>query len=238
MERNAAPKFAAGALHQTGSDFFRPSGPAFAIREKLLEVVRRVRRGGLIFILLVFSLLAYSLLAAPIGLLLWLIALPMALFAAALSLLWPTRKGRKSSRASSSQSDVSNLAGRAARWFERQRGSLPAEADAASEEIARTLGEISVMAGGPTLDAALAGESSRLIGKHLPNLVECYCALPREQRRAGSRQRVEMARALAALAAELGEVAERIAKARSQSFDVQQRFVALRFSTGDGLTAH
>lgn len=197
-------------------------------RDGFAEFVRRVRRGGLIFLGLVGALLGYGLLAGPIDLLLWIVAAPLAVVAGALSLLWPSRH-RGGSGSAMPPSDIAALARRTHLRLARSMQALPPDARSALKSVLRPLRDIASTPAGAVVDPVLKSEAERLIGGHLPRLVESYCSLSLAERSANSEASQHVVLALGTFAMELESVRTRIEKAGSQRFDVERRFVELRF---------
>lgn len=204
-------------------------GLGVELRERVGEFVRRLRRGGLIFVGLIGGLLACSLLLHPIGLLLWVIALPLAAMAAALSMLWPTRRAQLRRRNSAPRDTLAALARSTRLSLERRTGRLPHQARAAARAAIGHLKEIANSPSGADADPLLQREAERLIGGHLPRLVDSYCALPEHERRGGSEADRHFTEGLTALAVELGGLSQRLSETRTTRFEIERRFISLRF---------
>lgn len=72
------------------------------------------------------------------------------------------------------------------------------------------------------------GEADRLIGGHLPRLVDSYCSLTLAERSAASEASQHAVQALRTFAAELEKVAARLEETKSERFGVELRFVERR----------
>lgn len=198
------------------------------LADKLEEFVRRVRRAGLLFIVIVSGLLVVGLAIHPIGLLLWLIALPLVAFASLLSMLWPSRHflARKSVEPALPELVASTL-----RRLVRSRGEIPFASRAAFDCVIRQVKAIEGLGDGH--DTLLLEETKRLIGRHLPRLVESFLALP-----AGERTDVRadaLTNGLGAIAEELTDLSERLLASRTDRFEIERQFIANRFPRRSGL---
>lgn len=211
------------------------NGIGVELRERFGELMRRVRRGGLIFVGFIGSLIAYSLIFHSIGLLLWMIALPLAAITAALSMLWPTRRAQLLRGPVSPSPDLAVLARSTRLWFERRAGRLPLQTRDATRATLSHLNDIANSPSSSDADPVLHGEAERLIGGHLPRLVESYCRLPAGERGQDSEADQHLMGGLTAIAAELGDVPQRLSNAMSRRFEVERRFIALRFPNKGGL---
>lgn len=203
------------------------NGIGAELRERFGEFVRRVRRGGLIFVGMIGGLIAYSLIFGSIDLLLWIIALPLAAMAALLSLLWPTHARLR--RLSPNARDLATLARRTRLLLVRRMGHLPLAAREAARIAIGHLDEIASDRSGSDADPLRRGEAERLIGRYLPRLVESYCMLSARERRQDGDADQHLTEGLTAIAAELGELSQWFSKTKSDRFEVERRFISLRF---------
>lgn len=203
-------------------------------RRAMEEAMRRARRAGLVFVGLVAALIVYSLAVAPIGFLTWIVALPTALLFALLTLFWPSRRRRE-------MVDVRRplglgaLAARAEEGLLDRRAELPGRALPATDAILSRLHELQ-----PHLErldpASLpAGDARRLIGEHMPRLVDTYLELPASARSPGSESSRRFTESLDIVADELDQLLRRTSSDRQMSFDTQNRFIETRYREGHGL---
>lgn len=203
------------------------NGIGVDLRERFGELTRRVRRGGLIFVGIVGGLIAYSVIFHSIGLLLWIIALPLAAIATVLSLLWPTRAQRR--RLAPHARNLPTLTRRTRLLLVRRMGQLPLGARKAAQLTIGNLDEIASDRSGSEADPILRGEAERLIGGHLPRLIESYCMLSATERGHDGEADQHLTEGLTAIAAELGELSQWFSKTKSDRFEVERRFISLRF---------
>lgn len=190
------------------------------------EFARRLRRAGLLFIVIVAGLLLLSIIH-PVALILWLIALPLAGFGSFLSLMWPTRRALKTrpsraARPTTSNSMIAKIA--------RMRSDMPVSSRPAFDLVLERLKGISALVGDER-NTLLADEANRLVCGHLPRLLDSYCALPRGER---TPERADaLTNALGAIAEELADLSLRLQRARADRFETEGRFIASRFPTSD-----
>lgn len=201
------------------------------------EAFRRVRRAALLFVLLLLALIAVDVAGASMGFLTWLVAAPALVLAAMVSLLWPTRQGRRpqfpTASAGRQPLGLEALAGRCAEALLERSRDLPRPALPAADAILSRLRDLQ-----PHLDtlpegSPAAGEARRLIGDHLPRLVDTYLALPPGARSPGSESDRRIAESLDIVADELARLCEQLDACRTSDFETQRRFIESRY--GDGL---
>lgn len=221
--RASALTLVAGAVSETTCAVAERIGLA----ERVRELGRRVRRAGLLFVLLVSALMVTSLAGASIPLLLWLISIPLAAFAAILSLMWPA--GRRPRVGSASPPDLSRLARRAGRELARSRKAMPPESRKLADSITEQLGAIETRAAHCRLELLAEIAARRLLSDDLPRLMSSYSRLPREQRQSEGAIRSQLDEALVVISRELDSLCRKIDQAHSNMFDTQRRFIAGKY---------
>ena len=80
------------------------------------------------------------------------------------------------------------------------------------------------------------GEAQRLIGQHLPGLVNTYLGLPPQERAPGAEHSRRLTDSLAIVADELDHLCEKVGCERIASFDVERRFIETRYRDGNDLS--
>jgi hypothetical protein len=185
--------------------------------------VDRLRRAGLLFLIGVSCLFAVSAFIHPIALFLWIIAIPLVGFGAALSMLWPTRRR---SRPRSAAPDFGRVASDISRQLNRSRHEMPQGALPAFDLVLQRLKSLSAMTGNDDNDLVV-GDAKRLIGQHLPRLISSYVALPSCDRT--NARSIELAKGLSLIADELAGLEETLRSARADRFETERRFIAARF---------
>ena len=199
------------------------------LRRGVREAGRRIRRGGMLFLLLVFALIAADVAGASIGFFTWLVALAAAFFAALFSMLWPTRGERRSARAPGTAEPLDRLAGTREEWLLERCAELPRPALPAVDSILYNLREMQPCLAGLSPNSRLHGETQRLVGEHLPRLVDSYLAIPFEARVPGSENDLRIAQSLDLVAQELHRLCVDVTKERSDGFEVNRRFIESRY---------
>lgn len=198
------------------------------------EAMRRTRRAGLVFVGLVAALIVYSLAVAPIGFLTWIVALPTALLFALLTMFWPSRRQqREEAPDPRAPVDLARLAARAEDGLLDRRPELPGRALPAADAILSRLNELQ-----PHLDrlepnSLQAGDARRLIGEHMPRLVDTYLELPASSRAPGSEASQRFTESLGIVADELDNLLESCCRDKQMSFDTQHRFLETRYRDGE-----
>ncbi|MEA3014970.1 MAG: hypothetical protein QOD42_3515 [Sphingomonadales bacterium] len=208
-------------------------------QRKLEEFGRRARRSAFVLIGLVALLLAVSIYAGGIGFFAWLVAVPTALAFALLLMFQPTRhhKRRQAEAAPGAEapptSPLGNLALRAEEGLLDRCDELPGRALPAADAIVARLRELQPHLA--SLDPAdpLAGDARRLIGQHLPRLVDSYLQLPHAARAPGAESSRRVAESLDIVAAELGNLLDACCRDSQASFDTHSRFIETRYRDGD-----
>lgn len=201
------------------------------------EVLRRARRAGLLFVLLVFALILLSAFG-NVGWLTWLIALPVMGLAALISMTFPTRQARAPKVAPEqalAAMPLPALAGRCEQWLVDRCDELPRLALAPADQILARLERLQPALHDLPETNPLHGEVRRLIGGHLPRLVDTYIALPPEQRDPASDHSQRIADGLGAVAEELDRLCGEIDGCRSAAFEIEHRFIESRYKEDDSL---
>lgn len=195
--------------------------------DKFEELVLRVRRAGLLFFATIGGLILLSLAGRPIGLLLWLLALPLAVFGSLLSMFWPTRRfAKKRSQAGAAVAVRDSTL----KWLDRSRVEIPLASRAAFDLVIQHVTKSQMLAGAD--DDLLAQELKRLVDQHLPRLVQSFLALPKGERAARS---PELTEGLVCIAEELEALNQRLLASRADHFEIQRQFIAHRYPRRDSL---
>ena len=199
------------------------------VQRGINEVFRRVRRSAIVMLLLLSALVAYSIFVDPIGFLTWFVALPTVFLASVIALFWPSsrRQPRFEQREAAPQLDM--LAERIEEWLLERCRELPRAALPAVDSILSRLGEMRPDLSALSSDTPVGGETQRLIGQHLPRLVDTYLALPARSRDARSENSMRLTESLDIVAEELGRLSSEVHRDRSLHFETQRRFIETRY---------
>lgn len=196
------------------------------------EFGRRLRRAGVILASLLVALVAAAIAFGGIGFFTWIIALPTALFVALVSLSWPS--GRKEPQLGVDPSGapalpLAELAARAEEGLLDRCRELPGRAQGAADAILARLAELQPHLGQLDPASVLAGDARRLIGQHLPRLIDSYLDLPSSARAPGSESSQRLTESLSIVANELDSLLETCCRDRQMSFDTHRRFIETRY---------
>lgn len=208
------------------------------MQRKMEELGRRARRSGIVAAALLIILLGFSLYSPGIFFA-WLFAVPVILFVAIILMFQPTRQAQRletEARLTPQTLPLPELAIRAEDGLLDRCNELPGRALPAADRIMANLRELQphLPALGPQ-DAALEGELRRLIGQHLPQLVDSWLALPAPARTAGSESSRRLTESLGIVADEMDHLLERCCREVQSDFDTQSRFIETRYREDDRL---
>ena len=198
-----------------------------SLSSPIREGLRRLKRSTLLFFGIIAALIAYSLFVAPIGFPNWLFAILAAYGLAFLALFWPTRRRAKKDAEPASHRDDLGVSAGALRLARRDQ--LPSSALSAADAILARLHELRPHLQALDPRSQLAGDAQRLIGKHLPSLVNAYLALPQSSRHEGSESGRRLAEGLGMVATELDGLLAEASRDRHQEFETQWRFIETRY---------
>lgn len=203
------------------------------------EAFRRVRRAAFLFAGLLLALVAADVVLFSVGFFTWLLALFAFFLVAMLSLTVPTRAARRPaapSREAVARIPLPALAGHCEQWLLDRCDELPRAALPSADLILARLQRLQ-----PALDSLpeadpTTAELRRLVGGHLPNLVDSYLALPPEARAPGSDNDRRIVDSLEVVAGELTRLCGEIDGCREASFEIEHRFIETRYREDDRLT--
>lgn len=230
-----------GTMLGQAEDFLRRHVKSRAVREaekrqrqrraerrerRIEEAARRIARAGIVTGASGAAVLGYTMAVAPVGAI-GLIAAGGATFAAAAAaLLWPTRW---QSDTQARIADLDLLPWHVEEWLLERREQLPTRTHPALDAILLRLHDIQPFLAGLDPDGALAGDIRRLIGGHLPRLVDTYRELPATT----VERRPEVVKTLVAslgtVAEELARLCEEASRGHMLTFETQGRFIEDRY---------
>lgn len=125
--------------------------------------------------------------------------------------------------------DLAALPRRVEDWLERQRRSLPARASRLIDEILLRLEVLGEQLGAVPSGQPIAGDARRLIGEHLPRLVDTYLKVPQAYRMAGSEPEQQLLEGLATIADELRRLSEQLAQGDLDALAIEGKFLESRY---------
>lgn len=218
-----------------------PAARAAAMRRRQRQIGRLGRRlarmvGALVVIGL--ALLAYAFIVGPIGtdgLILAVIVAAILLFILS---IWP--RWNAVSTDDIATADPATLPARVDDWLDRQRRVLPLTATPVLDAISARLSALEPQLALVDGRDLLAQDLNRLLGRHLPELVERYRRIPEDQR---SRSRGskdpsidrQLLDGLVRIEGELGRVSDQLAAEHRDAFLTQGRFLEQRYGDQDGI---
>ena len=202
------------------------------------EFGRRGRRSAYVVAGLMVALLAVSL-YSPGLFLAWIFAVPVILLVGIVLMFQPTRHAKRmetEARLTPNTLPLPELAVRAEEGLLDRCDELPGRALPAADRIMAGLREIQphLYELGPT-DEALAGDIRRLVGQHLPQLVDSYLALPEQSRAPNAESSRRFVESLDIVAGEMDHLLETCCRDRQSHFDTHSRFIESRYREDDNL---
>jgi hypothetical protein len=127
----------------------------------------------------------------------------------------------------------------AEQWLDRRRRELPALAAPQVDAIAARLATLEPQLATVAANDPVAADLNRLLGQHLPDLVERYTRVPEDQRRVagpdGASIETRLVDGLAVVDSELARVSEQLAAGDRDAFLIQGRFLESKYG-GDPLS--
>lgn len=222
------------ALYETEDFLARQLGSRAAreaskrkVKRGMAEIVRRVRRAALVVLVLMAALIGASI-VTPIGLFTWLLAIPTVFLAALITLFWPSRrKPVDLQQGALAAMPLDQLAERTETWLLDRCEGLPRPALPAADFLLGRLRELQPELARLDPAAPVAGETRRLIGQHLPRLVDTYLELPPHDQSGENGRR--LAESLDTVAEELERLSDDICRERGLRFETQTRFIEIRY---------
>ena len=180
-------------------------------RRKLDEALRRAKRALFLFAGLLAALVGYAIFLGGIGFFTWLVAIPTAFLIAFVSLFWGRSRAAEpigEAAAGAPALPLGELAARAEEGLLDRCDELPGRALPAADAIMARLAELQHHLGELDPASPLAGDARRLIGQHLPRLVDSYLDLPASARAPASESSARLIESLGIVADELDTLLE------------------------------
>lgn len=177
------------------------------------------------------GVLGYGLAVAPVGATGLIAAGAATLVAAGAALFWPSRRPQGS--AALTMVGLGTLTLEAEDWLLRQRNLLPGRAAPSIDAILTELHDMQPYLARLDPNAPLAGEARRLIGEHLPRLVNSYLGVPASARDANPEIAKRLIGGLGIVAAELKRLCQELSRDEMLNFETQGRFLETRYGAED-----
>ncbi|MBA4354737.1 MAG: hypothetical protein C0409_08590 [Novosphingobium sp.] len=134
--------------------------------------------------------------------------------------------------------DVRTMVGRTELWLEAQRPALPAPAVRLVDQIGVQLDGLGVQLEGIDPAEPAVGEVRRLVGEHLPGMVESWRKIPphlRKEERGGRNADEQLNEGLGKISKEIDEITRQLAAGDLDALAVRGRYLDYRY--GEGLEA-
>lgn len=203
------------------------------------EYGRRAKRSGYVFVGLLAALLAFSIFVRAIGFFTFGAAAGTALLFAILLMFQPTRAWQRRQVEDAAGGPralpLDELIVRAEEGLLDRCDELPGHALGSADRIMAGLRELHPNVEGLAPDSPLAGDARRLVGQHLPQLVDAYLQLPESQRAPRSESSRRLAESLEIVAGELDHLVSQATRERQSDFDTHSRFIETRYREDDRL---
>ncbi|BBE36050.1 hypothetical protein [Sphingosinicella microcystinivorans] len=131
--------------------------------------------------------------------------------------------------------DLAAIPRRVEAWLERQRRSLPARASKLIDEILLRLEVLGEQLGQVPSGQPIAGDARRLIGEHLPRLVDTYLKVPQAFRTPGSEPEAQLLEGLVTIADELRRLSEQLVRGDLDALAIEGKFLEQRYKENGNL---
>jgi hypothetical protein len=228
-----------GGAWRSAEDFLRRHIKSRAVRsaetrrlERASEAAWRATRKAVAFGgLPAAGAFGYAMTVAPLG------AAAAAAGAAALAGLAAARlwTGWGRSSAPFSAEELAALPGKTEDWLLDKRPLLPRAGGAPLDLILDHLGELQPRLRLVDSNVTIAWDARRLIGEHLPDLVDSWCGLPASTRERDAEARRRLVEGLTVVAGELGRLLEELTRDDRMRLETQRRFLEMRYKDpGEG----
>ena len=142
---------------------------------------------------------------------------------------------RPPKRADLNRGDVRQLVARTELWLEHQRPALPAPAVTLVDRIGVQLDALGLQLEGVDQSHPAAIETRKLIGEHLPEMVESYRKIPaplRGEERAGASPDDQLAESLGRISGEIDTVTRQLDDGALDDLAIRTRFLDYRYGAG------
>lgn len=128
--------------------------------------------------------------------------------------------------------DVKSLVGRTELWLESQRPALPAPAVQLVDQIGMQLDALGLQLDGLDDKQPAAVEVRKLVGEHLPGLVNTYTSIPRHLRtepRGGRTPDEQLTESLGKISVEIDSVTRQLAAGAIDNLAIQTRYLDYKY---------
>lgn len=217
-----------------------PHGGPREVRNTFERGVRsfliRLRRAGFTFVGLVAVLAAYMVAFGGVGIFSFLFALFAIVLLSFVVMGLPVRD--RTRRAPPVERPVvdggaavrlDRLTVQTEHWLIERSRALPYQAGPALDRIVGRLRDLEPSLATVPAESQIGGEAQRLIGQHLPSLIDTYLGLPVPERAVHSGTGDRLAESLGIVADQLDDLCRRVAEERRMGFETERRFIETRY---------
>lgn len=156
--------------------------------------------------------------------------------AAAIAVLSIFPRMKVPNRGDLNRGDVRQLVGRTELWLEAQRPALPAPAATLVDHIGAQLDALGFQLEGVDQAHPSAMEIRKLVGEHLPEMIDSYRKIPahlRKEKRAGSTPDEQLADSLGKISKEIDSVTRQLASGPLDDLAIRTRYLDYRYGAGE-----
>ncbi len=197
----------------------------------------RLRRAGFTFAALLVALVVYMIGFGGVGLFTFLLAMFAILMASLMVMFLPVRDRSRPVQApierpvvdGGAATRLDRLTAQTEGWLIQRSRALPYQAGPALDRIVGRLRDLEPSLATVPADSQIGGEAQRLIGQHLPSLVDTYLGLPVTERGVQSGTSERLAESLGIVADQLDDLCHRVAEERRMGFETERRFIETRY---------
>lgn len=197
-------------------------------RRKGQDFGKRIGRGAAVAGASGASVIGYGLAVAPMGATALAATGAVALVATCTTMFWPKREPRGISRA-----ELIALVHDAEEWLLQKRLVLPGKALPALDTIFARLNDLHPRVLDMDPGSTLAWDLRRLLGDHMPRLIDAYAELPDTVRQSEPDMLKRLTDGLATLDEELVRICREANQRHLVSFQAQERFIEIRYKDGE-----
>lgn len=143
-------------------------------------------------------------------------------------------------RADLNRGDVRQLVGRTELWLEAQRPALPPPAVQLVDRIGVQLDALGMQLETVDQDHPAAREVRKLVGEHLPEMVDSYRRIPahlRREQRAGESADEQLTQSLTRISGEIDSVTRQLADGALDDLAIRTRYLDYRYGEGEATKA-
>lgn len=193
---------------------------------RLREAGRRAKRALTVGGASGAGLIGYGAVVAPLGTTALIASGAATLVAAGTALLWPVQPPRAGRI---SRDELVALAGNAEDWLIEQRKTVPGRALPALDGVFFRLDDLQPRIAALDPHSTLAWDLRRLLGEHLPRLLQSYAELPATVRGEDPGLLQRLIDGLGTIDQELARICREASREHLTTFEAQERFLDIRY---------